>query len=86
MESELIIPGGAEQLATDTAFAADPGGTADATTRRSIPRFSAAVRSLSRLSSSRKITSSTQCRPFSIPQCPRVALPNSSALPRRLQM
>src|SRR4051812_8423414 len=36
----------------------------EAATRRSIPRFSAAFRSCTRQSSSRKMTSSTQCRPF----------------------
>src|SRR5262249_716106 len=55
-------------------------------TRRSVARFSAAVRSLSRQSSSRKMTSSTQCRPFSMPQCSRAAPPSSKALPLRLLM
>jgi hypothetical protein len=48
--------------------------------------FSAAVRSYNRRASSRNTTSSTQCRPFSMLQCPRIAAPIRRALGRRLLM
>jgi len=43
---------------------------------RSSARLRAAVRSRTRLSSSRNVTSSTQCRVFSIAQCQRIAWPS----------
>src|SRR5262245_66364930 len=55
-------------------------------TRRSRAKFWAAFRSRTRLSSSRKVTSSCQWRLFSIRQCPRKARPYSRAEARRLPM
>ena len=74
MESELIVPGGAEQLATDTALAG---------VWRSIPRFSAAVPSLSRLSSSRKVTCELS-KPICALLRPSAQLPSGAQI-RRLR-
>jgi len=45
---------------------------------RGSPRFLAALRSRTRLASSRKPTSKTQCSPFSIPQWRRMAAASAS--------
>ena len=85
MEAEVIVPGSAVPLAADAALAfvlAEQGGG-------HTPQHPQVFRRSAILQSAVVFSKDHVQHPVQSilnPQCPRVALPNSSALPLRLQM